>query len=98
MLNTTKIEKDEKIPNLKLMIVSEYQHTKTFLLKDILKIDRKKFLLLTKLKTLFRGLILLVTYMVNQLLKVFMKKELQKPSQENEPITESFYEKRIAKT
>ena len=64
------------------MIVSEYQHTKTFLLKDILKIDRKNFLLLTKLKTLFRGLILLVTYMVNQLLKVFMKKELQKPSQE----------------
>ena len=54
--------------------MSEYQHTKTFLLKDMLKIDRKKFLLLAKLKTLFRGLILLLTYMVNQLLQVFVKK------------------------
>ena len=82
MLNATKILM-KKIPNLKLMIASEYQHTKTFLLKDILKIDRKKFLLLAKLKTLLRGLILLVTYMVNQLLKVFMKKELQKPKKKN---------------
>ena len=54
--------------------MSEYQHTKTFLLKDILKIDGKKFLLLAKLKTLFRGLILLLTYMVKQLLQVFVKK------------------------
>ena len=34
---------------------------KTFLLKDILQIDQKKFLSFPKLKILFRGLIILVT-------------------------------------
>ena len=46
----------KKIINLKLVIVSEYQNTKTYLLKDILKTDRKKFLSLAKLKTQFHGL------------------------------------------
>ena len=41
--------------NLKLLIMSEYRKTKTFLLKDILQIGQKKFLLLTKLKTQFPG-------------------------------------------
>ena len=36
-------------PNLKLVITSEFQNTKTFLLKDALKIGQKKFLLLVKL-------------------------------------------------
>ena len=33
-----------KIVNLKLVIMLEYQNTKTFLLKDILQIGLKKFL------------------------------------------------------
>ena len=36
-------------PNLKLVITSEFQNTKTLLLKDALKIGQKKFLLLVKL-------------------------------------------------
>ena len=51
----------KKILNLQLAIMSEYQNTKTSLLKDILQIGQKTFLLLVKLKTLFHGLILLVT-------------------------------------
>ena len=43
-------DSNKKPPNLKLVIVSEYQNTKTFLLKDILQIGRKKFLSLAKLK------------------------------------------------
>ena len=39
----------------------EYQNTKTFLLKDILKIGQKKFLSLRKLKIEFRGFMLLVS-------------------------------------
>ena len=52
MLNTVKIL-IKKIPNLKLVIVSEYQNTKTFLLKDIPKIGLQKFLTLAKLKIQF---------------------------------------------
>ena len=52
MLNTVKIL-IKKIPNLKLVIVSEYQNTKTFLLKDIPKIVLQKFLSLAKLKMQF---------------------------------------------
>ena len=60
MLNTMKIL-TKTIPNLKLVIVSvsEYQNTKTSLLKDTLKIGQKK--LLAKLKIQFPGLMLLVT-------------------------------------
>ena len=39
----------------------EFQNIKTFLLKDALQIDQKKFLLLVKLKIQFFGLMLLVT-------------------------------------
>ena len=35
----------------------EFQNTKTFLPKDTLQIDRKKALLLAKLKIQFRGLV-----------------------------------------
>ena len=41
--------------------MSEYRNTKTFLIKDTLKIGQKKFLLLVKLKIQFHGLMLLVT-------------------------------------
>ena len=42
-------------PNLKLVITSEFQNTKTFLLKDALKIGQKKFLLLAESGIVFRG-------------------------------------------
>ena len=40
--------------------MSEYQNTKVFVPKDILKIGLKKFLLLAKFKIQFHGLMLLV--------------------------------------
>ena len=43
----------KRVLNLKLVIILEIENTKTFLLKDTLKIDQKKFLLLAKLKTQF---------------------------------------------
>ena len=46
---------EKKIRNLKLVIMFEFQNTKIFLLKDTLKIGRKKFSLLVKLKIQFRG-------------------------------------------
>ena len=49
-----------------------------FLLKDMLQIGQKKFLLLVKPKAQFRGLLLLVTGMVKKLLEVFMKKNCKK--------------------
>ena len=45
----------KKVLNLKLVIVSEYQNKKTFLLKDLLQIGQKKFLSSAKLKTQSRG-------------------------------------------
>ena len=45
----------KKILNLKLVIMFEFQNRKIFLLKDTLKIGRKKFSLLVKLKIQFRG-------------------------------------------
>ena len=51
----------KKITNLKLVIMSGFQITKTFLLKDTLKIGQKKILLLVKLRIQFRGITLLVT-------------------------------------
>ena len=60
MLNTMKIL-IKKILNLKLVIMLEFQNTETFLLKDLLQIGQKKFLLLVKLKLQFPGLMLLVT-------------------------------------
>ena len=54
MLNVMKILM-KKILNLKLVIMLEFQNAKTFLLKDKLKIGRKKCLLLPKLKIQFRA-------------------------------------------
>ena len=60
MLNIMKIHQIKKILNLKLVTMLEFQNIKTFLLKDILQIGQKKFLLLIKLKIQFLGLMLLV--------------------------------------
>ena len=51
---------NKKILNKKLAIMLEFQNTKTFLLKDMLQIGQKKFLLLVKSKIQFFGLMLLV--------------------------------------
>ena len=59
MLNITKLQ-IKKILNLKLVTMLEFQNIKTFLLKDILQIGQKQFLLLIKLKIQFLGLMLLV--------------------------------------
>ena len=58
----------------------EFQNTKTFLLKDTLKIGQKKFLLLVKLKIQFHGLMLLVNG--EPITGSFYRKELLKPNQE----------------
>ena len=59
MLNIMKIL-IEKILNLKLVAMLEFQNIKAFLLKDILQIGQKKFLSLVKLKIQFLGLMLLM--------------------------------------
>ena len=51
--------------------ISKY---KIFLLKDMLLISQKKFLLLAKLKIQYHGLMLLVISMVKKLLEAFTKK------------------------
>ena len=62
-----------KILHLKLVIMQEYQNTKTFLLKAINQIGLKKFLQLNKLKIQFHGHMLMIL-IVKKLLKHFMKK------------------------
>ena len=52
---------NKKILNLKLVQELEFQKRKTFLLRDILQIVQKKFLILVKLKIQFLRLMLLVT-------------------------------------
>ena len=56
----------------------EFQNIKTFLLKDILQIGQRKFLLLVKLKIQFLGLMLLMIRMEKKLLEVFMKKNCKR--------------------
>ena len=53
-------QSNKNILNLKLVTMLEFQNLKTFMLKDILQIVQKKFLLLIKLKIQFLGLMLLV--------------------------------------
>ena len=59
--NSMELHSNKKILNLKLVAMLKFQNIKTFLLKDILQIGQKKFLLLIKLKIQFLGLMLLVT-------------------------------------
>ena len=82
MLNAMKIL-TRKILNLKLVAMLEFQNTKTFLLKDTLQIDQKKFLLLVKLKIHFLGLMVLVIWMVKRLLEVFKQKNCKKLVKKN---------------
>ena len=63
-------------------VTKAFLNTEAFLLKDTLKIGQKKFLF-AKLKIQFRGHTWLETWMVNQLLKVFMKKNCKKQIKKN---------------
>ena len=74
---------NKKILNKKLAIMLEFQNTKTFLLKDMLQIGQKKFLLLVKSKIQFFGLMLLVNWMVKKLLEVFMENNSKKLVKKN---------------
>ena len=69
--------------NSKLLIMLGFQNTETFVLKDTLKIDQKKFFLLVKLRIQFRGHTWLVTWMVNPLLEAFMKRHCKKQIKNN---------------
>ena len=65
-----------------MVIMLGFQNTKTFLLKDTLKIGQKNFLLLGTLRIQFLGVTLLVNYVIKKLLEVFMKRYCKKISQE----------------
>ena len=67
-----------KILNLKLMIMQEYQNTKTFLLKDILQTGLNWFLHLKKSKILFHVISDLNS---EEIVGTFYEKELQKTNQ-----------------
>ena len=58
--------------------MQKFQNTKTFFLKDMLLIIRKKFLQLVKSRTLYHRHMLLMFLMVKKLLE----KEMQKKNQE----------------
>ena len=60
----------------------EFLNIKTFLLKDILQIGQKKFLLLIKLKMQFLGLMLAISDLNGEeITESFYEKELQKTNQ-----------------
>ena len=94
MLNTMKVLM-KKILNLKLVTVSEYLNTKTFLLRDILSIGQERLLSLLKLKIQSRGPMLLVTWMVNLLLEVFMENNCKKLAKKNSELKKYLKEKVI---
>ena len=80
MLNAVKILM-KKILNSKLVIMLGFQNTKTFLLKDTLKIGQKKFLLLAELKIQFLGHVI-SDLNGEKVTGSFYDKELQKTNQE----------------
>ena len=51
---------DSNVTKPKLVIMLRFQNTKTFLLKDTLKIVQEKILFLVKLNIQFRGLMVLL--------------------------------------
>ena len=71
-------EINEKDPKFKVGILLEYQNIKTFLPKAMFQIGLMKFLLLKKLKTLFRGHMLLAIIKSKKLLERFTKKNYKK--------------------
>ena len=82
-LNSKKEVNNEDLLNLKLVIMLEFQNTKTFFLKDTLQIGLKKFLLLAKLKIQFLGHMLLMILMVKKLQERFIKKNYRRQTKKN---------------
>ena len=74
--------------------MKEYQNTKAFLLKAILQIGLKKFLLLKKLKIQYHGHMLLMILMVKKLLEHFMKKNCKTTNQKRFRIEKVIKKKR----
>ena len=71
-------ENHEKILNLKLVVLLEYQNIKIFLQKVTLQIGLKKLLWLKKLKILCHGLMLLTILMERKFTKKNCKKQIKK--------------------
>ena len=69
---------NDKIANLKLVIMLEYQNTKLFLQNITLEVGLKNFLWLKKLKILYGGHMLLMVLTEKKLLERFMKKITKK--------------------
>ena len=69
---------NDKIANLKLVIMLEYQNTKLFLQNITLEVGLKNFLWLKKLKILYGGHMLLMILTEKKLLERFMKKITKK--------------------
>ena len=63
-----------KIPKLKLVIMFEYQNTKTFFLKATPKIALREFLVIKKVKNTVHVNMLLINSIVKKLLEHFIKK------------------------
>ena len=82
MLNIMKFQ-IKKILNLNFVTMLEFRNIKTSLLKDILQIGQKKFLLLIELKIQFLELMVLVIWMVKKLLENFIKKNCKKLIKKN---------------
>ena len=82
-LNSKKEINNEDLLNLKLVIMLEFQNTKTFFLNDTLQIGLKKFLLLAKLKIQFLGHMLLMILMVKKLQERFIKKNYRRQTKKN---------------
>ena len=74
-------ELNKKILNLKLVIMLEFRNKKTFLLKDILQIGQKKFLLLKKILKKVPWSYVSNDLNGEEIAGSFYKKELQKTSQ-----------------
>ena len=90
IINTLSLVKKSiiKVLHFKLVIMLEYQKTKTVLLIDALQIGLKKFLqfkffVIFKLKTQSRGHMLLMIFMVKRFLELFMKENCKKQTQKN---------------
>ena len=74
---------NKKDPKFKVGNHDRISKYKNIFAKEFAPIGRKKFLMLVKLKILFLGLMLLVTWMGKKLLEVFKKKNCKNQIKKN---------------
>ena len=67
-----------KIPNLKMVIMYEFQNTKIFLLRDVLQNWSEEIFVIKIDKNTFHKLMLLTISMVKKLLEHFIKKNIKR--------------------